>query len=141
GFAVVADEVRKLAERTSSSTADINNTVSDFQKVTQQAVSSMEQAAREVEVGMGLMLASVSGLDQIRASSDEVAAMAESIAAASREQAVASQDVAVNMEQVSSLIEKNTQSARNAQQCVKTVSATAVELRNVVAQFELIKRN
>jgi aerotaxis receptor len=140
GFAVVADEVRKLAERTSSSTADINNTVNEFQKVTQQAVSSMEQAAQEVESGMGMMRASVTSLDQIRASSDEVAAMAESIAAASREQTVASQDVAANMEQVSSLIEQNTQSARNAKQGAASLSATAVVLRNVVAQFELIKK-
>ncbi|MDO8959360.1 MAG: methyl-accepting chemotaxis protein [Rhodocyclaceae bacterium] len=140
GFAVVADEVRKLAERTSSSTADINNTVNEFQKVTQQAVSSMEQAAREVEVGMGQMRASVTSLDQIRVSSDEVATMADNIAAASREQAVASQDVAVNMEQVSSLIEQNTQSARSAQQGAASLSATAVVLRNVVARFELVKR-
>jgi aerotaxis receptor len=34
GFAVVADEVRKLAERTTSSTADINITVSEIQAVT-----------------------------------------------------------------------------------------------------------
>jgi len=140
GFAVVADEVRKLAERTSSSTADINNTVNEFQKVTQQAVSSMQQAAREVESGMGMMRASVTSLDQIRASSDEVAAMAESIAAASREQTVASQDVAANMEQVSSLIEQNTQSARSAKQGAESLSATAVVLRNVVAQFELVKK-
>ncbi|MBU3988864.1 MAG: methyl-accepting chemotaxis protein, partial [Gammaproteobacteria bacterium] len=140
GFAVVADEVRKLAERTSLSTTDINNTVSEFRKVTHQAVASMEQAVSEVEVGMGLMQASVTGLDKIRVSSDEVATMADTIAAASREQAVASQDVAVNMEQVSSLIEQNTQSARNAQQCVEALSATSAELRNVVAQFELIKR-
>ncbi|MDP3030886.1 MAG: methyl-accepting chemotaxis protein [Rhodocyclaceae bacterium] len=139
GFAVVADEVRKLAERTSSSTVDINNTVSEFQKVTGLAVASMEEAVHEVELGMGLMQASVSGLDQIRVSSDEVATMAATIAAASREQAVASQDVAVNMEQVSTLIEQNSQSALKAQQSVVSLNASAAELRNVVAQFELIK--
>ena len=140
GFAVVADEVRKLAERTASSTADINNTVTEFQSVTQQAVSSMEQAATEVEQGIALMRDSVTGLDQIRESSDEVAAMADTIASASREQAIASQDVAVNMEQVSSLIEQNTTSARNALASAESLSKTAAELRNVVAQFELIKK-
>jgi aerotaxis receptor len=139
GFAVVADEVRKLAERTSTSTADINNTVSEFQSVTHQAVASMEQAAREVEAGISLMRTSVQGLDQIRASSDEVATMADTIAAASREQAIASQDVAVNMEQVSTLIEQNTTSARNALQSVESLAFTAAELRGVVAQFRLIK--
>ena len=140
GFAVVADEVRKLAERTSLSTTDINNTVTEFQSATQQAVSSMQQAATEVEQGIALMRESVSGLDQIRESSDEVAAMADTIASASREQAIASQDVAVNMEQVSSLIEQNTTSARNALASAESLSKTAAELRNVVAQFELIRK-
>jgi aerotaxis receptor len=139
GFAVVADEVRKLAERTSSSTADINTTVNDFQSVTLKAVTSMEQATREVEAGISLMRSSVSGLDQIRVSSDEVASMADTIASASREQAIASQDVAVNMEQVSSLIEQNTSSATSALRSAESLSSTAAELRNVVAQFKLIK--
>jgi aerotaxis receptor len=139
GFAVVADEVRKLAERTSSSTADINNTVNDFQSVTLKAVSSMEQATSEVEAGIALMRTSVAGLDQIRASSDEVASMANTIASASREQAIASQDVAVNMEQVSALIEQNTSSATSALRSAESLSNTAAELRNVVAQFKLSK--
>jgi aerotaxis receptor len=139
GFAVVADEVRKLAERTSASTADINNTVSEFQAVTHQAVTSMQQAVREVEDGIGLMQASVAGLDEIRASSDEVSQMADTIAAASREQAIASQDVAVNMEQVSSLIEQNTSAARSALDSAESLAFTSAELRNVVAQFKLVK--
>ncbi len=139
GFAVVADEVRKLAERTSSSTADINNTVNEFQSVTHKAVSSMEQATHEVEAGIALMRSSVAGLDQIRVSSDEVASMADTIASASREQAIASQDVAVNMEQVSSLIEQNTSSATSARHSAESLAKTAAELRSVVAQFKLIK--
>ncbi|CAG0981841.1 Aerotaxis receptor [Rhodocyclaceae bacterium] len=140
GFAVVADEVRKLAERTSSSTTDINSTVSEFQSATQVAVAAMEQATQEVAEGVAKMRESVAGLDQIRASSDEVAAMADTIAAASKEQAVASQDVAVNMEQVSSLIEQNTSAARNALHSAESLAFTAAELRSVIAQFELVKK-
>ena len=140
GFAVVADEVRKLAERTSISTTDINTTVNEFQAVTHQAVSSMEQAAKEVESGMALMQTSVSGLDQIRVSSDEVATMADTIASASKEQAVASQEVAVNMEKISALIEQNTSSARNALNSAKSLASTAGELRAVVRSFELVKK-
>ena len=139
GFAVVADEVRKLAERTSTSTTDINNTVSEFQTVTYQAVASMEQAAREVEQGIALMRASVSGLDQIRASSDEVASMADTIVSVSREQAIASQGVAVNMEQVATLIEQNTTAAQSALKGAETLSETAAGLRSVVAQFKLVR--
>jgi len=140
GFAVVADEVRKLAERTATSTADINTTVTEFQSVTHKAVESMEQAAREVEEGINLMKSSVSGLDLIRASSDEVADMANHIAAAAKEQHIASQDVAVNMEHISGLIEQNTTAAESARHGADDLAASAAELRHVVAQFELVKR-
>jgi methyl-accepting chemotaxis protein len=140
GFAVVADEVRKLAERTATSTADIDATVSQFQGVTRQAVTSMEEAAREVESGIAMMRASVASLEQIRNASDEVATMAENIASASKEQATASQDVAVNMEQVSVLIEQNAESARHALSSAEALAGSAAELREVIAQFELSKK-
>lgn len=139
GFAVVADEVRKLAERTSTSTTDINNTVGEFQNVTHQAVASMEQAAHEVEHGIALMRSSVAGLDQIRASSDEVASMADTIATASREQAVASQDVATNMEQVSSLIDQNTSAAQGALHSAQALAHSATDLRTMISQFKLVR--
>jgi aerotaxis receptor len=140
GFAVVADEVRKLAERTSSSTADINATVSEFQSVTAQAVDSMEQAVREVETGISLMRNSVAGLDQIRESSDEVANMASHIASASKEQHIASQDVAINMERISGLIEQNTEAAESARRGATALAHSADSLRTLVAQFKLVKR-
>jgi methyl-accepting chemotaxis protein len=62
GFAVVADEVRKLAERTTTSTADINTTVIEIQTVTAQAVASMNVAANEVDTGIGMLRESVAGL-------------------------------------------------------------------------------
>jgi aerotaxis receptor len=140
GFAVVADEVRKLAERTSSSTADINATVVEFRSVTHNAVESMNLAVQEVDAGIGMMRASVGGLDQITASSKEVAAMAEHIASASREQSVASTDVAQHMEQISSLIDQNTSVALEAWNSVEEISRNAEALRTMVSQFQLIRR-
>ncbi len=141
GFAVVADEVRKLAERTTASTSDITATVAEFRQVTDSAVGSMGQAVQEVEQGIGMMRASVGGLDEIKSSSENVASMSEHIATAARQQAAASEDVSANMEKISSLIEQNTSVALEAWQTVEDLSRTAGTLKSMVAQFKLVKRN
>lgn len=49
GFAVVADEVRKLAERTTSSTREISETISLLQGLTEQSVKVMDRGSREMK--------------------------------------------------------------------------------------------
>ncbi len=49
GFAVVADEVRFLAQRTQSSTADIQQLVETLQSEAKNAVDSMEKGVQSTE--------------------------------------------------------------------------------------------
>ena len=140
GFAVVADEVRKLAERTTTSTADINTTVSEIQHVTAQAVSSMELAAEEVENGIGKLRDIVAGLEGITHSSSQVTLMAGQISDAARQQGVASEEVAISMQQITDLIEQNTRSARSARQAADELLQTSHQLDRLIAGFELYRR-
>ncbi|MCL2635251.1 MAG: methyl-accepting chemotaxis protein [Betaproteobacteria bacterium] len=140
GFAVVADEVRKLAERTTTSTADINATVSEIQEVTAQAVDSMELAAQEVETGIGKLRESVAGLEGITQSSSQVTLMAGQISDAARQQGVASEEVASSMQQITDLIEQNTSAAREARQAADELLNTAHQLDQLIAGFELYRR-
>ncbi|MCX8018041.1 MAG: methyl-accepting chemotaxis protein, partial [Rhodocyclaceae bacterium] len=137
GFAVVADEVRKLAERTTSSTTDIANMVSEIQAVTQTAVSSMEQAAREVDTGIGMLRESVSGLDGITSASQQVSNMAQQISEAAQQQNIASQEVANNMEHITGLIEQNNDTALQAKTAADELLRTANQLEALVRQFQL----
>ena len=136
GFAVVADEVRKLAERTTSSTADINKTVGEIQSVTAKAVASMEIASHEVETGIGKLRESVAGLAGITHSSGQVSQMAGQISDAARQQGVASEEVAVSMQQITDLIEQNTSAARQASQAASELMRTSQTLAQLIAGFE-----
>ncbi len=49
GFRVVAKEVKKLAEQTTQSTVEISNMVSDIQKLTANAVETMEESSQAME--------------------------------------------------------------------------------------------
>jgi aerotaxis receptor len=140
GFAVVADEVRKLAERTTTSTADINATVTEIQSVTAQAVASMDIAAQEVETGIGKLRQSVAGLEGITQSSSQVSQMAGQISDAARQQGVASEEVAVSMQQITDLIERNSTSACSAKSAADELLETAHQLDALIASFELHRR-
>jgi len=140
GFAVVADEVRKLAERTTSSTADINLTVNEIQSVTSQAVASMELAAEEVETGIGILRQSVAGLEDITHSSSHVSEMAGQISDAARQQGIASEEVAGSMQQITDLIEQNTGSAQAAKIAADELLRTAHQLDELIAGFELYRK-
>ncbi len=52
GFAVVADEVRKLAERTSTATQQIQETISNIRRETMAAVASMGEGATQARLGV-----------------------------------------------------------------------------------------
>jgi aerotaxis receptor len=139
GFAVVADEVRKLAERTTTSTADINNTVNEIQSVTAQAIASMSLAAKEVETGIGMLRDSVAGLEGVNQSSSQVSRMASQISDAARQQGVASEEVAGSMQQITDLIEQNTSSAKSAKHAVDDLLVTARQLDSLISGFELYR--
>ncbi|WP_145843577.1 methyl-accepting chemotaxis protein [Denitratisoma sp. DHT3] len=138
GFAVVADEVRKLAERTTTSTTDITATVAEIRKVTDATVISMNHAVTEVEQGIGMVRASMAGLDRITSTSAEVTGMARHIADAANEQTAAAELVASNMEQIATLIDDNLAAVQGAKQAADTLKETAHELRRVVGQFKVI---
>ena len=140
GFAVVADEVRKLAERTTSSTADINITVTEIQAVTTRAVAGMDIASKEVEIGIGKLRDSVAGLESIMQSSAQVTTMSGQISDASRQQGVASEEVANSMQQITDLIERNSASAQSAKQAAAELLVTSRQLDTLIASFELYRK-
>lgn len=116
GFAVVADEVRKLAERTTTATEEVAQSIKAIQGKTTEAVEIMNGSKKSAEQGASLSAEAGDKLGQIVRSSQEVAALITQIATAT--------------EQVGAGV---TQSASASGQ----LSTKAEELRVMVSKFKV----
>ncbi len=137
GFAVVADEVRKLAERTSSSTADINAMVDTIKSTSAQAVEAISRIEQEVVQGANINRQTGETLRQIVDAASGVSELAHQISSAVREQSKASESIARSMERISSLTEENSTSISGVDMASKGLSDTAAELQRLVGQFKV----
>ncbi|MDD2320179.1 MAG: HAMP domain-containing methyl-accepting chemotaxis protein [Geobacteraceae bacterium] len=104
GFAVVADEIKELADRTSSSTREIEELIQGVQEETRRAVDAINLA--EKSIADGELLSQKSGIvlgkivDGVGKASEQVG----EIARAAAEQAKGSQMIREAMEQVTDMI-------------------------------------
>lgn len=136
GFAVVADEVRKLAERTTSSTLDITNNVTNIRLVTQATLMTMESAAEEVERGTAAIEASNQSLKDVLRAAETTVSMTGRIADSLRQQSSASDEVAKTIEKIASLTDANNKDARDVAGSAEALLNTAGKLKDLVRRFE-----
>jgi methyl-accepting chemotaxis protein len=108
GFAVVADEVRKLAERSSIATKEIGGLIKGIQKTVAEAVSAMDEGAKEVENGVMRASQSDVALSSILKAAEAVNRQVEEIARAAQHISSSSNDLVASMDSVSAVVEENT---------------------------------
>jgi len=135
GFAVVADEVRKLAERTTASTLEISQMITDVQGSTQAALATMSQTrdlALEGADHTRQVQATVSDLDHAAA---EVRGSVESIRSSLNEQNAASTDISRQIEQIARGIEETHLSVSNSSQHAQELVGLARSLQEKVSRF------
>ncbi len=108
GFAVVADEVRKLAERSSTSTREIGDLIKSIQKTVAEAVTAMDEGAKEVE--RGVLIANEAGvsLNDILKASEAVNQQADQAAAAAEQMSASANELVAAVDSVSAVVEENT---------------------------------
>ncbi|MDR3763472.1 MAG: methyl-accepting chemotaxis protein [Acidobacteriota bacterium] len=139
GFAVVADEVRKLAERSSSATGQIKETVRGIQKETEDAVEAMRQATAQVEDGVASTSEAGNSLREIISSSQQAGEMVMQIANAADEQAIAAEQIEQNVQEITQVIAGNADMAEQTSQAHNELSSLATDLKHLVGQFKLGK--
>lgn len=137
GFAVVADEVRALADRTTSATKEIGESIEAIQSETQEAVQRMESGTTHVHEGLSLAKEAGNSLEDIVSGAQEVAGMIDSIAAAAEQQSLASGEVAKNVESVSEASQNANHQAGTASESAQDLASKAEALKQMVNQFKV----
>jgi methyl-accepting chemotaxis protein len=110
GFAVVAVEVRKLAERSSSSAKQIGELVLGIQSIVKEAVSAMDDGAREVESGVSMAEKAGKALTAIETVSQKLRKEAVDAASAAERMSLSANELVDSVDSVSAVVEQNTAS-------------------------------
>ncbi|PWT92101.1 MAG: methyl-accepting protein [Acidobacteria bacterium] len=100
GFAVVAEEIRELAERTASSTKEIDTLIKAVQRDVATAVQTMSGGSQTVEEGVKLSVQAGENLKKILASARTSSDMSKEIAKATEEQSKGIQSINQTVEQI-----------------------------------------
>jgi methyl-accepting chemotaxis protein len=137
GFAVVADEVRKLAERTTSATNEIVDTIKIIQQETRNAVESMHSATKEVDIGVDLSKKADASLKQIVTSVESVMELVAEIASAAKQQNSTGEDVSTSLQEVANENQKTLEEAEKYFGATKELNTISQELKTLIDHFKI----
>ncbi len=137
GFAVVADEVRALAGRTQSSIHEIEETIEDLQKHSNQAVEAMKISQQGVEVTVEQAKEAGVSLGSITQSVDTITDMATQIATATHQQSAVADEISRNAEGIAGTAQKSLKSSEQVATASDGLNHLSVQLKELVAQFKI----
>ncbi|MDD3325218.1 MAG: methyl-accepting chemotaxis protein [Sulfurospirillaceae bacterium] len=103
GFAVVADEVRKLAEKTQSSTKEIDIMISQMQQNVDKVERSIFVLSQAVEDHMNITESSGKNFQKVVISIEELSSKFEDISKSFEEQSVVTEGISVNVNSVAKM--------------------------------------
>ncbi len=132
GFAVVADEVRKLAEKTMSSTIQVQNAIIAIQDSVALSVKQVNDSANEVSKTSQLVSETGSVFASIVGMVDETTAKTQRIALSSEEQANHSDSVNHALTEVNSLASQTANSMQESLNAVSELSSQSTALRALI---------
>jgi len=139
GFAVVADEVRKLAEQSGKQTAEITASVQDIQRVTQDALKSMESAGAHVTSTDLAMQATRSGLDAVAHHGQKVASISRHIADGTRQQSAAGNEISSQVDGIVAGIEQTSEAIFEVTEKTVRIKESSSQLRQLIAYFRFLR--
>ena len=137
GFAVVADEVRNLAERTTTSTREIQAIIVALQGDVRNVVSSMEQSAGSVRNGTTDVALSSEAMGVIKGHIDPLLRYVSQVAAAAQQQSETSAGITGSMRNISHVIHVAATGAQKTEQAAVELSRSSRELQQMVNRFRL----
>ena len=137
GFAVVADEVRTLAQRTQTSTSEIEEIISKLQIQAQTTVDEMSASQQKAQEVMENANLASNALAAINESIEQTSDMNLQIASAAEEQTAVSEEINRNVVNIQQLADDTNRRAQSSLDISQTLSQLTAELGQVTQQFKL----
>jgi len=135
GFAVVADEVRSLAQRTQSSTREIEELVSAIQTGSDQTVAALLSSSAHAERTVARTGEASASLEVILERMSQINERNLVIASATEEQAQVAREVDRNLLAIRDLATQTSAGATQTSAASQELSRLAVDLNGMVARF------
>ena len=129
--------MQRLAERSAEATKQISAIVKTIQTDTQDAVSAMETATRDVVAGAALSDSAGQALVEIRSVSSEAASLIEQISTDTQRQAASATRVAESMRGIQAITEQTTRGTKQTAVSIGELADLAVELKGSVSGFKV----
>ena len=137
GFAVVADEVRNLAQRTHSSTQEIQQMIGAIQASTERAVAAMTTSGSRAEDAVGQAERAGQSLNSITMAITTISDMNTQIAAAVEQQTQVTEELTRNITAIRDVAEMLAGGAKENAGTGGALKGLASRLQELVGQFRL----
>lgn len=137
GFSVVADEVRTLAQRTQSSTEEIESLITVLQNGAERAAGVMHKGHEKASETVSLAQKAGEALDQITDSVENIYSINMHIASAAEQQEATAQELNRSMNSIQVIAEQAETGAANTMRASQQLNALSQELKSVVGQFKV----
>jgi len=137
GFAVVADEVRTLAQRTQTSTKEIQGMIGNLLSGTREAVSIMERSREQAQSSVEKTNQAGEAIEVIASAVSNIMDMNVQIASAAEEQSVVTAGINNNTQAIKEVADKTSVGGQNAAKSNAELVALSQQLENIVATFKL----
>ncbi len=140
GFAVVADEVRKLAERSKTSTSEIEGLINEVRKSASGAVSSMTQGAEQIAESTKIVDNALSILDQITTGAQEISAKAQEISASTQEQSASTAQMTKTIDEIATISEQNASSSQKMSSSIQQQTASMQQMTSSAQELSSLAK-
>lgn len=137
GFAVVADEVRSLAQKTRSSTEEIESIIVQLQRAADEAHQAMNTSTAAARDTIDTASKVGGALDKIRSNISVINDMNHQIATASHQQSSVANEVSKNVTAIHALSEKVSANAQIVNNSGSQLSQESAELQKELNSFRL----